>query len=316
MTFWLLAAIVTVVAFTVVVLGVSSAVSALAPIVARRLERYSPASRATLLFQLRILPAAVALLASLGGALPIFLIYEPRKSDESLPLTFVVVALIGVSLVVRGLGRGVMAWRRTSEVRQAWRDRGRRLDGFDTPLPIFAIDEPYPTVAVVGVTRPVLFISERVLRECSSDEVHVMVRHESAHVTVRDNLKRFIIRACPDTLGTSNLLDRAWSSAAEEAADAAAVADRPASAVELAEALIHVARLAPARTPALASAFYLGGSIESRVRRLIAPAGERMAPTPIVRAFLACATLAIAAAVIAAAPAVHGLMEVLVTHLP
>jgi beta-lactamase regulating signal transducer with metallopeptidase domain len=316
MTFGLLAATITLVAFTVVVLGVSFAVASFAPIVARRLEGYSPASRATLLFQLRILPAAVAGLAALGGALPIFLLYEPRDSEESFPLTFVLIALAGLSLVVRGIVRGALAWRRTSEVRRAWRDGGRRLEGFDTPLPIYAIDEPYPTVAVVGVTRPVLFISEQVLRECSADEVQVMVRHESAHVTVRDNLKRFIIRACPDTLSHSSLLDRAWSSAAEEAADAAAIADRPSAAVQLAEALIHVARLAPARTPALASAFYLGGSIESRVRRLIAPGGERMAPLPIVRGLFVCATLGIAAAMMTAAPALHAAMEVLVKHLP
>ena len=316
MTSGLLAAVVTLVAFTVVVLAVSFAVSGVAPIVARRLEGYSPASRATLLFRLRILPAAVALLASLGGALPIFLIYEPRDTDETFPLTFVLLALAGLALVGRGIVRGILAWRRTSEVRQAWRERGRRLEGFDTPLPIYAIDEPYPTVAVVGVTRPVLFISERVLRECSADEVQVMVRHESAHVTVRDNLKRFVIRACPDTLGRTSLLDRAWSSAAEEAADAAAIAGRPASAVELAEALIHVARLAPARTPALASAFYLGGSIESRVRRLIAPGGERMAPTPVLSGLFVCATLVAGATLMAAAPALHGTMEALIQRLP
>jgi len=314
--FWIFALTITLTAFTLTVLGTSAVVSAFAPVVARKLARYSPASRATLLFRLRVLPAVLAVLFSLGGALPIFLIYEPRDAEESLSLTMALLALAGASLIVRGVFRAVMAWRRTSEVRQAWLDRGRRLDGFDTTLPIYAIDEPYPTVAVVGVTRPVLFIAEQVLRECSADEVQVMVRHESAHVTVRDNLKRFVIRACPDTLRPSGPLDRAWSSAAEEAADAAAIADRPASAVELAEALIHVARLAPARTPALASAFYLGGSIESRVRRLIAPDGERIAPTPLVTSLFGCAALGIAAAIAAAAPSLHHGMEVLVRHLP
>ena len=316
MMFWIFAVTITLAAFTLTVVATSAAVSACAPAIARALSRYAPASRATLLFRLRVLPAVLAIVWAFGGALPIFLIYEPRDADESLSLTMVLLAVTGLALLVRGATRAVMAWRRTSEVRRAWVARGRKLEGFDTALPIYAIDEPYPTVAVVGVTRPVLFIAEQVLRECSADEVQVMVRHESAHVTVRDNLKRFVIRACPDTLSPSGALERAWSSAAEEAADAVAVADRPSSALELAEALIHVARLAPARTPVLASAFYLGGSIESRVRRLIAPDGERMAPLPAVSALVACAALAAAAAIAAAAPSLHSGMEVLVRHLP
>ena len=65
-----------------------SLVAALAPIVARRLERYSPASRATLLFRLRdAARRRCAALASLGVALPIFLLYEPRDTEETLPLT-------------------------------------------------------------------------------------------------------------------------------------------------------------------------------------------------------------------------------------
>ena len=70
-------------------------------------------------------------------------------------------------------------------------------------------------------------------------------------------------------MSSARSLDRAWSRAAEEAADAVAVAGNPGFALELAQALIRVARLAPTpQAPALASAFYLGGSIESRVRRL------------------------------------------------
>ena len=137
-----------------------------------------------------------------------------------------------------------------------------------------------------------------------------------AHVTVRDNLKRFLIRACPDALSSRGHLDRAWSIAAEEAADAAAVAERPASAVELAEALIRVARLAAPRTPELASAFYLGGSIESRIRRLVGPPSALDAPTPLGCVILTTGTLCFAAIVFTTAPALHQVMEAIVSRLP
>lgn len=317
MTFWLFAAAITFSAFALVSLLVSLAVSALAPVAAWRIERYAPASRAAILFRMRMLPATLAALVSCGIALPIYLRYEPRDSGESLARTLVVLALLGGALMFRGMLRAARAWRATSTVRRAWQDRGRRLEGFGTALPLYAIDESFPTVAVVGVTRPVLFISERVLRECSPEEVRAMLRHETAHVTVRDNLKRFLIRACPDVVRPGSAIDRAWAGAAEEAADAAAVAAEPASAVELAQALIRVARLAPGRgTPELASAFYLGGSIESRVRRLLTPGPAPEAPTPFGCVMLIGGTLAFAAAIVAAAPMLHQFMELLVSRLP
>jgi beta-lactamase regulating signal transducer with metallopeptidase domain len=227
----------------------------------------------------------------------------------------VFLAVLGAGLLVRGAWRAAVAWRATRGVVRDWRLRGRRLDSFDTPLPVFAIEETFPTVAVVGVARPALFIAERVLRECPGDEVRAMLHHECAHVTKRDNLKRFLMRACPDFVGAD--LDRAWARAAEEAADAAVVADDPGFAVELAQALIHVARLAPApQAPALASAFYLGGSIESRVRRLVQPVPTRDSHHPLRRSALAAVALAAAAALLAAAPAVHRLIETAVHGLP
>jgi beta-lactamase regulating signal transducer with metallopeptidase domain len=166
------------------------------------------------------------------------------------------------------------------------------------------------------VFRPVLFICERVLRECPPEEIRAMLRHEAAHVTVRDNLKRFLIRACPDMLRAGGALDRAWALAAEEAADAAAVAAQPGSAVELAQALIRVARIAPTSpAPELASAFYLGGSIETRVRHLI---GAPQADMPIRAGLIAVAAagLCVAAMVFFSAPTLHQAMEVAVHYLP
>jgi Zn-dependent protease with chaperone function len=317
MTYWMLAASIVFSVFAVMATATSAVVAALAPWAARRLERYSPASRAAMLFRIRMLPAAVAALVAFGIAMPVFFWFEPRESGESVSRTLLVIAVAGAALLVRGAWRAIAAWRATRRVLRAWHARGRRIDLFDAPLPVFAIEESFPTVAVVGIARPALFIAERVLRECTRDEVNAMLLHECAHVTKRDNLKRFLIRACPDWLGSGSALDRAWTSAAEEAADAAAVVARPAFALELAQALIRVARLAPSpAAPALASAFYLGGSIESRVRRLVNPPADDQLTGPLSRsALLAIAALAVAAIVVVA-PSLHQAMERLIRLVP
>jgi beta-lactamase regulating signal transducer with metallopeptidase domain len=315
MTFWFLTAAVTFGIFAAMVTIGSVVVRLAAPAIARRLEGYSPAARAAGLFRLRMMPAALAAAIAFGIVLPTFLAYEPRETEEAIPATASLLACIGAGLLLGGVWRAISAWRATRRVVREWQRRGRRLEHFDTPLPVFAIEERFPTVAVVGVARPALFIAERVLRECPEDEVRAMLHHECAHVTKRDNLKRFFMRACPDFVGVD--LDRAWARAAEEAADAAVVAGDPQYAVELAQALIHVARLAPApQAPALASAFYLGGSIESRVRRLIQPEPERDVQRKAGRAIAIGSAVAAVGAVLATAPAVHRAIETIIHSLP
>ena len=316
--YWVFAGVITLSCFALVATLTSAGLALAAPAVARRLERYAPEGRASLLFQLRVLPGASAAVCAFVIALPIFLRYEPADAEETLARTLIVTAMVGAALLVRGACRAVAALRATAAVRRDWQARGRRLRTIDAPIPIYAIEESFPTVAVVGFSRPALFIAERVLRECSPDEVRAMVLHECAHVTHRDNLKRFFIRACPDALRRGSVLDRAWTRASEEAADARAAGGDPGSALELAQALIHVARLAPGPSRLeVASAFYLGGSIESRIRRLVDPALSAPQRTRPVFRVVACALAAgLAGVIVFAAPAIHQFMEVAVRHLP
>jgi Peptidase family M48 len=318
-SFWLDAATITLSSFAVAAIATSVAVGVAAPALARRAARYAPASRATLLFQLRLLPATFAAVCALGIALPIYLVFEPRdNSEETFARTLIAAAGLGALLLGRAAWRAAEAWRATGAIRRDWQARGRRLHTVESPIPVFAIDESFPTVAVVGFSQPVLFIAERVLRECSTDEVRAMILHECAHITQRDNLKRFLMRACPDVLRRDGTLERAWTSAAEEAADARAVAGDPGFALELAQALIRVARLAPrASTLQLASAFYLGGSIENRVRHLLEPNQSLPDPSRPLGCVIAVTMVgALAALVVLAAPALHELMEVAVRALP
>jgi len=316
MTYALLAICAVFAAFAVTVGVMSAVVRPLGSRLARRLVRYSPASRARALFGLRALPAIAASAAAFAVVLPIFLWFEPRDTDEPLSRTIAVLAAIGLAVMLRGGLRGLRAWRATRRISRAWQRSGRRLHGVDAPLPTFAIDVVYPTVAVAGVSRPVLFIAERVLADLSAGEIRAIVAHECAHVRASDNLKRLFLRASPDLLGPACVLNGAWAAAAEEAADAAAVESRPSSGLDLAHALIRVARLAPSPAPELASAFHQGGDIAGRVRRLIDPPPPRDFGGLFGARTLCMMVILLGAGVLMAAPSLHQLMEAALRVLP
>ena len=314
MRFWLLASVSTLSAYALVAL-----VGALAASVARRVraaavDRAAAPLRAQLLFAIRILPVVAAASAAFAIALPVFLWFEDRGTHEPVNRTLSVLAAAGACLALRGAWRAASAWRTTAAVVGAWQRRGRRLEGLTPRLPAYAVDDAFPTVAVAGILRPRLFIAERVLREFPAQEIAAMVAHECAHVSARDNVKRLLMRACPDVFGTP-AVEREWAAAAEEAADARAAALHPSARLDLAQALIRVARLAAPTAPQLASAFYLGGSIDTRVRRLVEPAPAAAGPRWLRLALPAACVLAIVA-VIVAAPSVHAMMEQAVRLLP
>src|SRR5262249_14440091 len=151
-------------------------------------------------------------------ALPIFIAFEPFDTDEPLPRTMVVFASVGLALIARGVWRGYAAWRATARIAADWRRSGRRLAHIETSVPAYAVDVPYPLVAVVGIARPALFVAESVLAQCSAAEVRAMIAHETAHIRTFDNARRLLLRVCPDLVGERSTLTRAWKDAAEEAA--------------------------------------------------------------------------------------------------
>jgi Zn-dependent protease with chaperone function len=317
MTYWLLTAALTCSVFTLVLIIAGGAGRALLSVLARRAGRYSPAARARLLFRLRVLPSAAAVVTGFGVTLPVFLSFEKFDTRETIPFTLTAAGIAGLVLMGRGVRRAAAAWRSTRAVARGWQQHGRPIHTIDAPIPAYAIEDRFPIVAVIGIARPMLFIADRVLRECTRAEVLAMVAHECAHLTARDNLRRFVMRACPDVFGGAGALERAWIAATEEAADQAASLTTG-SPLDLAQSLVRVARLAPMRAPELASAFYTGGSVEERVRRLLDPPVERTAtPRPGRDNF--CAALLIGIAVagsVAAAPALHQLMERAIRSLP
>jgi hypothetical protein len=315
MTYAALAAAAALSSFGLAAIVLSIAVCLVSGIAARRSARYEPRLRAGLLFRLRVLPGAGAAIAGFAIALPIFVAFEPFDTDEPLPRTMIVFACVGVALLARAAWRGYAAWSATTRIAAEWRRSGRLLTDLEASIPTYAVGLPYPLVAVVGIARPALFVAESVLAQCSGAEVRAMIAHETAHIRALDNARRFLLRVCPDLVAERSTLTRAWKDAAEEAADAAA-ARTPGRALDLAQALIRVAKLSPSCPPALASAFYAGGSVDARVRRLVDPPAAAAVPFLLRGRVFAVAGVVLAGAFVLAAPVIHQLMEAAVRLIP
>src|SRR6185436_17666646 len=151
------------------------------------------------------------------------------------------------------------------------------LDGITIPTYVF--QHSFPIVAVVGAFRPRLFIADHVFESLSEEELAATIAHEYGHLAAHDNFKRAVMRVSRAALlliPCGRSLDRAWSDASESAADEHAAQQSSLVALNLASALVRIARMIPTGNrqliPAAVSAF-LGNEdspgVKVRVRRLV-----------------------------------------------
>jgi Zn-dependent protease with chaperone function len=244
----------------------------------RRLVAPGPAARAAALTRLRLLPTAMATCAALL-ALTSFLLFEPR-TDENTGSVLIALAVVGAALLGVALIRWVVLLVVTRRTLRGWLSTARPTVLPGASVPAVVVTSSFPIVAVIGVRHPRLVIAQSVLDACSPAELRAILAHEQGHLDRRDNLRRALLTLAPDVLSWLPVSDRllaAWHEAAEEAADD--VADRLGAngRIDLAQALIKVARLAqsgPFVGHLPASALYRGENIDRRVRRLIVPPVE------------------------------------------
>jgi Zn-dependent protease with chaperone function len=226
------------------------------------------------LLTLRLLPVAGAVLIALTVVLPGFLSYEPRHEREAAGPLLCTLAAFAAFVLTHGLWRG---WRACLAAQALLRSCGpvkRRL--VENGQEIKVIDVPEPIVAVIGSWRPELIAAECVVCRCSTEEFHLIIAHEAAHVSTRDNLKQLLLLASPDVLAFAafgeTLISR-WRAAAEREADQRAAGSDPHRRVALAGALLKVAR-AFSTIPRKRAALFMPvacDDIEGRVRQLLAP---------------------------------------------
>jgi Zn-dependent protease with chaperone function len=244
----------------------------------RLTSRWSAHARARLIFLLRTLPALLAVFCVVFLLVPAYLAFEPRHTAESVSLKLGLLALLSAVGIGFAVVRSIAAWRATVRLTNDWLRKAEPISIEGINITTYRIDHTFPVIAIVGVLRPRLFVANQVLNLLSSDEIAAAVAHENGHLEARDNLRRGLMRACGDALlifPTGRWLDSDWAEAAEEAADESAAQQGVGVALDLASALVKIARIIPkgARPTMPAGVFLLGDDetkgIKWRVRRLV-----------------------------------------------
>jgi beta-lactamase regulating signal transducer with metallopeptidase domain len=254
-----------------------------------RARTWSASSQASVLCLLRTLPVVggITIVALLFA--PAYLTHEPRTNHEEITLNLGIVAFISALGVVLAVVRGIVSWRATTRLTADWL---RNAEGISLPgitIPAFRIEHQFPVLAIVGTFRPRLFIANQILQTLTEDELSASLAHEVGHVIARDNLKRALLRVCRDTLliiPCGRTLDSAWKEASEAAADEYAAGRDRMVGLDLASALVKIARLVPigSRPTLPAGAYFVGGEdpsgFKARVRNLVRLAGSEDSNPP------------------------------------
>ena len=242
-------------------------------------------TRAHIIFGLRVGPIAAALVFVFAFVVPAYLLHEPENSGEVVSGKLALMALVSSVAFVLATLRVLRTWHVTRHVASSWQEGAVRIEMDDVNVPVFRIVHPFPVMAVIGIIRPRLFIATQVLESLDPNELKAALAHEKAHLSSHDNLKRTILQICRDLVIVpfGKNLDRAWAENVEAAADECAVDGRPHTALDLASALVKLARIAPHQSTRLTfSGFYLFDAhcvdVTERVRRLMKFAEEKKRP--------------------------------------
>ena len=265
-------------AFLTVNAGASFAAAGLWRLIKSPLQRCTAQTRAELLFAFRIAPLLLSTMFVAGFLVPAYLLHEPYGTNEVVSGKLATLAVLSATGVLLAVSRGVRSWLATRRLLKVWLNAATPITLAGVEIPTFKLTHEFPVLAVVGSFRPRLFVAEQVLTTLTPDELQSAIAHEVAHLSVRDNLKRSLLRACGDTLlmlPCGRSLDRAWAETAESAADEYAARTSSAAAVNMAAALVKVARMVPqgSRAAVPVAAFLVGNEedrgIRARVRRLL-----------------------------------------------
>ena len=305
-------------AFAVADVVMSVAVMALALPAARALAPARAMTRTRALLAIRLAPPVAAAVFAFGLVLPAYLRFEPAQSGERVTPALALLAAAALALVGHGLVRGARALSSTSALQRQWRAQAEPIAATASPVPVYRVRDGFPVFTVVGLWRPAMYVSGRLLDALAPSEIAAAMAHEQGHLDGRDNVKRLLLRASPDLVAFSPVaraLEQEWARAAEMLADERASGGCRETALALAAGLVKVARLAPITPGELpVSALHDGNDVSVRVRHLVAHADRRVRGARRGRAFVILTGAVLGASGLALArlalPAVHELIEV------
>ena len=245
----------------------------------RILWKCSARTRAEILFVMRIGPPVVAIVAIATFMIPSYLKYEPYATKETVSWKLGALAAISAIGVALAILRGVRSWLATRSLLKQWLNASTPIHLDAITVPTFVLQHPFPIIAVVGAIRPRLFIASHVLESLSEEELAAAIAHEYGHLAAQDNFKRSVMRISRAALliiPCGRWLDRTWSEASESAADEHAAQQSSEVALDLASALVRIARMIPAgqrqTLPAAVSGFLMSEDapgVKVRVSRLV-----------------------------------------------
>ena len=257
-------------------IGTATFASVLWRLIAHRLDFLAASTRARIIFALRFGPVVAGLVVVSAFVVPAYLLHEPENSGEVVSVKLALIAIVSSIAVFVAIYRFYKGSVVTHQLATSWQKDAVEITIPGADVPVFRIKHPFPVMAVVGIVRPRIFVAEQVLESLSNDELRAAVAHEYGHLRSRDNLKRTILRACEVLviLPIGKSLDRAWEENAEQAADEYAANSRSTASLNLASALVKLARIAPHHaSPVAFYGSYLNhdqmGDVTARVRRLL-----------------------------------------------
>jgi Zn-dependent protease with chaperone function len=242
-------------------LAASALVLGLSGTVAKAAGRMNPHHAARWFLSLRLLPFTLSLLLTATLCVPSYLRYEQNTGREDLGLFCIAAALMGLGLVLTSVVRGALALvqgHRISRVSRMARGtqpmQPRRVA--DTEICVTEGNAGEPLMALVGVFRPRVLVSRRLLQALTAPQLEAALRHERAHQISQDNLKRLLMAVLPGIApgmirfkGGLAAVEAQWERFAELAADDYAAGGRADRSLALAETLVKVARLGNCAPP-------------------------------------------------------------------
>jgi len=226
------------------------------------------------LFALRIFPLATAAAVTAVFTVPSFLLLEPRAIDEPIGAASLSLGIFGAFLGLIGAINALIAVFRASRSISSWITDAHPVATISS-IPILRIHRSVPPMTAAGILRPKVLLSGVAEFLLSDRELQTALNHEIAHVQRHDNLRKLLLRfvAFPGM----SALEASWLEAMEMAADDAAVSNHS-EALDLAAALIKLARFAPSESPAELSAALVhnpASLMNARVERLISWSDQR-----------------------------------------
>jgi Zn-dependent protease with chaperone function len=292
--------------FFLVQIALGAVIAFLTEVAIRRAGGMRPQRAARFLLTLRLLPSVLSTLVVGLLCVPSYLRFEPRIGEEEAGLVCLAAAILGAWICGIAIARTVGALIRSSQYVRKCGGTESYVDGER----VWVVKQS-AGLALAGIFKPRLLISEAALRLLSYDQLAVALRHECAHRASHDNLKRLGMLLAPSIFPGLRKLEQAWVNAAEWAADDHAAGGDAHLSATLAEALVSIARLeARIAVPRLVTSLVEADEdLSLRVDRLLEPGPVGGSTFPCGAIALSGAVLLIFSIGMSSLDTVHHLLE-------